>query len=165
MCSKASSVSLSSKLLFNGAKLLTVRTLSLDGNAESKDSEPIRLSKSMMAPPQPLPQPQPPPPVPPAPTPTSLEAKKRVNPLESIQQQQQSILSSVLNTTANLLGGNLNTPASNVTKPSVNEPKINQTVVSEAKIAQPQFAPNNPIQSIPAVPVNNLIEEKVDLFL
>lgn len=44
---KACSVSLTSKLLFNGAKILTVRTLSLDGNAESKDSEPIKLSKSM----------------------------------------------------------------------------------------------------------------------
>lgn len=43
----ASSVSLSSKLLFNGAKLLTLRTLSLDGNAESKDSEPIKLSRTM----------------------------------------------------------------------------------------------------------------------
>lgn len=40
-------MSLSSKLLFNGAKQLTLRTLSLDGNAESKDSEPIKLSKSM----------------------------------------------------------------------------------------------------------------------
>jgi len=45
----ASTVSLSAKLLFNnGAKLLTVRTLSLDGNSESKDSQPIKLSKSMM---------------------------------------------------------------------------------------------------------------------
>lgn len=44
----ASSVSLSSKLLFNGAKLLTVRTLSLDGNAESKDSEAIKLTKSLI---------------------------------------------------------------------------------------------------------------------
>jgi hypothetical protein len=36
---------LSSKLLLNnGAKLLTIRTISIDGNAESKDSEPIKLS-------------------------------------------------------------------------------------------------------------------------
>lgn len=41
-------MSLSSKLLFNGAKLLTVRTLSFDGNSESKDSPPIKLSKSLM---------------------------------------------------------------------------------------------------------------------
>lgn len=41
-------MSLTSKLLFNGAKQLTLRTLSLDGNAESKDSEPIKLNKSIM---------------------------------------------------------------------------------------------------------------------
>ncbi len=41
----ASTVNLTSKLLFNnGAKLLTIRTLSLDGNTESKDSEPIKLA-------------------------------------------------------------------------------------------------------------------------
>jgi hypothetical protein len=41
----ASTVNLTSKLLFNnGAKLLTIRTLSLDGNTESKDSEPIKLT-------------------------------------------------------------------------------------------------------------------------
>lgn len=34
--------------MFNGAKLVTVRTLSLDGNSESKDSQPIKLSKSLM---------------------------------------------------------------------------------------------------------------------
>jgi hypothetical protein len=34
-------------LLFNGAKLLTVRTLSLDGNLESKDSEAVKLSKGL----------------------------------------------------------------------------------------------------------------------
>ena len=40
----ASTVNLTSKLLFNnGAKLLTIRTLGLDGNTESKDSEPIKL--------------------------------------------------------------------------------------------------------------------------
>lgn len=44
----ASTVSLSGKLLFNGAKLLTIRTLSLDGNAESKDSEPIKLIKNQV---------------------------------------------------------------------------------------------------------------------
>ncbi|CAF0705935.1 unnamed protein product [Brachionus calyciflorus] len=43
----ASSVSLSSKLL-NGAKNLTVRTLSLDGNSESKDSETIKISKNLL---------------------------------------------------------------------------------------------------------------------
>ena len=35
-------------MLFNGAKLLTVRTLSMDGNLESKDSEPIKLSKNLL---------------------------------------------------------------------------------------------------------------------
>jgi hypothetical protein len=41
----ATTVNLTSKLLFNnGAKLLTIRTLSLDGNTESKDSEPIKLT-------------------------------------------------------------------------------------------------------------------------
>ena len=41
----AANVNLTSKLLFNnGAKLLTLRTLSLDANVESKDSEPIELS-------------------------------------------------------------------------------------------------------------------------
>lgn len=35
-------------MLFNGAKLLTVRTLSMDGNLESKDSEPIKLSKNFL---------------------------------------------------------------------------------------------------------------------
>ncbi|RNA33453.1 peripheral-type benzodiazepine receptor-associated 1-like isoform X1 [Brachionus plicatilis] len=43
----ASSVSLSSKLLM-GAKTLTLRTLSLDGNSESKDSEPVKLSKNFL---------------------------------------------------------------------------------------------------------------------
>jgi hypothetical protein len=41
----ATTVNLTSKLLFNnGAKLLTIRTLGLDGNTESKDSEPIKLT-------------------------------------------------------------------------------------------------------------------------
>ena len=44
----ASTVSLSQKLLFSGAKILTIRALSLDGNAESKDSEPLHLSKVLM---------------------------------------------------------------------------------------------------------------------
>lgn len=44
----ASTVTLNHKLLFSGAKLLTIRALSLDGNAESKDSEPIHLSKVLM---------------------------------------------------------------------------------------------------------------------
>lgn len=44
----ASTVSLSQKLLFSGAKILTIRALSLDGNAESKDSEPLLLSKALM---------------------------------------------------------------------------------------------------------------------
>jgi len=35
-------------LSISKAKLLTVRTLSLDGNSESKDSPPIKLSKSLM---------------------------------------------------------------------------------------------------------------------
>lgn len=42
----ASSVTLSNKLLSN-AKLLSLRTLSLDGNSESRDSEYIKLSKSL----------------------------------------------------------------------------------------------------------------------
>lgn len=37
-------------MLFNGAKLLTLRTLSLDGNAESKDSEAIKLIKANFPP-------------------------------------------------------------------------------------------------------------------
>lgn len=51
----ASTVSLKEKLLFSGAKTLTIRALSLDGNAESKDSEPIQLTKSLMAEQQPAP--------------------------------------------------------------------------------------------------------------
>ena len=43
----ASSVSLSHKFLAN-AKLLTIRTLSLDGNCESRDSDAIKLSKSLL---------------------------------------------------------------------------------------------------------------------
>ena len=53
----ASTVSLSGKLLFNGAKQLTIRTLSLDGNAESKDSEPIKLVRNLINNPPPLPPP------------------------------------------------------------------------------------------------------------
>ncbi len=46
----ASTVNLNQKLLFgSGAKVLTVRTLSLDGNAESKDSEPLHLSKNLIS--------------------------------------------------------------------------------------------------------------------
>ena len=37
-------------MLFSGAKLLTLRALSLDGNAESKDSEPINLLKYVIQP-------------------------------------------------------------------------------------------------------------------
>lgn len=51
----ASSVSLKEKLLFSGAKTLTIRALSLDGNAESKDSETIQLTTSLMAEQQPAP--------------------------------------------------------------------------------------------------------------
>jgi hypothetical protein len=44
----ACAVSLKEKLLFSGARTLTMRALSLDGNSESKDSEPIQLSKSLV---------------------------------------------------------------------------------------------------------------------
>ena len=136
--------------MFNGAKLLTVRTLSLDGNAESKDSEPIRLSKSMMAPVlNNIVQED------------SIKKKLQRLPSESIQQQQ-SILNSVITTTTNLLGGNSN--SSVVTKP-ISELK---NVISDSKIPianQTQLTSTTQLVSNQStVFANSGTEEKVFLY-